>query len=275
MENIMENTDLNYLANINKHERDSNITFKDDGHIYTIKHPRCLKGDTGFTSVTTWIHSFVEKFNADKIINTMMKSSNWPNNKYYGMSKSEIKNGWDNNGKDAAAAGTKMHYDIECFYNNIIIENNSIEYSYFMNFYKAYICLTPYRTEWIIYDEDLRFAGSIDMVFIGYNNDNTSYLEIYDWKRSKEIVKNTKWNKWMNNSIISHLPDTNFWHYSLQLNVYKAILIRKYSMNVQDLYLVCLHPNNNNNNYIRIPVPNLQTEVELLFLEREKSLAKI
>ena len=257
--------DMNYLANINKHERDSCITFKDDGHIYTIKHAGSLEGETGFTSVTTLIHSFVEKFNADKIINTMMKSSNWPNNKYFGMTKSEIKDGWTQNGKDAAAAGTKMHFDIECFYNNIQIENTSIEYSYFVNFENDYCkSLKPYRTEWLIFDEELRLAGSIDMVFITPDGS----LEIYDWKRSKEIIKTNKWNKWMNNPIISHLPDTNYWHYSLQLNVYKAILMRKYGVTVKNLYLVCLHPNNNNGNYIRIPVPNLQNEVKSLFLER-------
>ena len=262
---------IDYLAKKNKHKRDYWISFKDNGHIYTIKYPGCPEGDTGFTSVTTWIHRFIEKFDADKIINNMMKSHNWTNNKYYGMTALEIKALWDNNGKEAAQAGTKMHYDIECFYNNITVENNSIEYSFFLNFHKDYNqSLKPYRTEWLIYDEDLRLAGSIDKIFLAYDNS----LEIYDWKRSKEIVKNNKWNKWMNNSIISHLPDTNFWHYSLQLNVYKAILIRKYGVNVKDLYLVCLHPNNNNNNYIRILVPNLQEEVLLLFQEREQLLKK-
>ena len=259
---------LEYLANNNKHKRDSSISFQDKGHIYTIKHSGCLDGDTGFTSVTTFIHSFIELFNADKIINTMMSSSKWSNNKYYGPSKSEIIQLWNTNGDEAACAGTKMHYDIECFYNNMKVINNSIEYNYFINFYNNHNYLTPYRSEWIIYDEDLRLAGSIDMVFI--NSDNT--LEIYDWKRCKDIVKNTKWNKWMNNPIISHLPDTNFWHYSLQLNIYKAILIRKYGENVGNLYLVCLHPNNNNNNYIKISVPNLQEEVLQLFHEREKMI---
>ena len=42
--------------------------------------------------------------------------------------------------------------------------------------------MEPYRTEWMVYDEDLRFAGSIDMIF--KNKDGT--LEIYDWKRTNE-----------------------------------------------------------------------------------------
>ena len=47
---------LEYLANNNKHKRDSSISFQDKGHIYTIKHSGCLDGDTGFTSVTTFIY---------------------------------------------------------------------------------------------------------------------------------------------------------------------------------------------------------------------------
>lgn len=257
---------IDYLATINRNLRDNNISFQDEGHIYTIKHPGCLEGDTCFTSVTRFIHTFIEKFNADKIIYNMMRSSNWSNSKYYGMTKSEIKLLWDSNGKEASTAGTNMHYDIECTYNNMSVKNDSIEYSYFLNFYKDFNHLKPYRTEWLIYDEDLHLAGSIDMTFI--NSDGN--IEIYDWKRAKEISKNSKWNKWIKNPIISHLPDTNYWHYSLQLNVYKAILIRKYGMNVSNLYLVCLHPNHDN--YLRIPVADLQYEVNLLFDERKKSL---
>ena len=43
---------------------------------------------------------------------------------------------------------------------------------------------------------------------------------------------------------IKHLPNTNFWHYSLQLNTYKAMLEKNYNKKVTDLYLVRLHPNN-------------------------------
>jgi len=254
---------LNYLAKENPHIRDTNITFKDDGHIYTIKQNGGLKGDTGYTSVTTWIHSLFDKFDADKIIDNMMKSSRWTSSKYYGMTKTEIKSQWDANRDTAADAGTKMHYDIECTYNKMMVSNDSVEYKYFLDFYNDYKHLEPYRTEMLVYDEELRLAGSIDMIFRCSNGS----LEIYDWKRSKEIVKANNWNKWIKSSVVDHLPDTNYWHYSLQLNTYKAILIKKYGMTVTDLFLVVLHPDNKC--YLRIPVPDLQEEVEQLFLERK------
>ena len=250
-----------YLKNKNPHPRDSKIVFDEGPHIYTID------GDSDYTSVTTWNHANFEKFNADKIITKMMKGKRWnENNKYYGMSREQIKEMWNKNGKDAAEAGTKLHYDIECFYNNCPNENNSVEYGYFNNFQEKYSHLTPYRTEWEIYDKELKLAGSIDMIY--ENADGT--LLIYDWKRCKDIPKTNSFSKSSTNSIISHLPDTKFWHYSLQLNTYKAILEKNYGKKITDMYLVCLHPNNEN--YQRIQVANLSSEMADLFEQRKKQL---
>ena len=33
---------LDFLAKCNKHHRDSNIDFQDEGHIYTIRHSGCV-----------------------------------------------------------------------------------------------------------------------------------------------------------------------------------------------------------------------------------------
>ena len=260
---------IDHLKNKNPFKRDANISFQDKGHIYTIKHDGKSGNDTGFTSVTTFVHSFVEKFDADKIIDNMMRSARWPDNKYYGMTKPEIKKLWTDNGIEASGAGTKLHYDIECIYNEMSVTNDSVEYKYFLDFKNNYSNLTAYRTEMLVYHEELRISGSIDMLF----QKEDGSLEIYDWKRSKEIVKVSKWNKWMNSPVISHLPDTNYWHYALQLNIYKAIVNEKYGMNVKDLYLVILHPNNRS--YLRIHVVDLQDEVKQLFLERLEQLSTI
>jgi len=250
-----------YLANKNKHERDERIAFDEPTHTYTID------GDSDYMSVTTFVHSHFAHFDADKIIDKMMKGRNWkPGYKYYGMTKEEIKDMWSKNGKEASEAGTKMHYDIECFYNECPNENNSIEYTYFKNFQQTYSYLIPYRTEWTVFDKELKIAGSIDMVF---QNEDGSLL-IYDWKRCKDITKTTSFNKYSNNSLISHIPDTNFWHYSLQLNVYKHILEKNYGVSVTDLYLVCLHPNKEN--YRRIKVANLSQEVKELFEQRKQKV---
>ena len=253
-----------YLENKNKHERNERILFDEPTHTYTID------GDSNYTSVTTYVHEHFEKFNADKIIDNMMKSKRWPQSKYYGCTKDEIKKLWDDNRDTAAEAGTKLHYDIECYYNKIPNENESIEYQFFKNFLEKYTDLIPYRTEWTVFHEELKIAGSIDMVF--ENKDGT--LQIYDWKRCKEITKSNSWNKYSTTECIEHLPDTNYWHYCLQLNIYKYILEKKYNKKVTGLYLICLHPDNKGNNFIRIKVGNLENELNELFKIRSININK-
>ena len=123
--------------------------------------------------------------------------------------------------------------------------------------------LEPHRTEWMIWDNELKFAGSIDMTFI--NDDGT--IEIYDWKRSVGIKKENSWQSSIT-PCISHLPDCNFYHYSLQLNTYKALLEKNYNVKIKGMYLVCLHPNKSR--YERIKVPNLPQEVAELFEKLKK-----
>ena len=256
----MDNISLTYLSTLNSHERDKNISFEPLSHIYTINGDNHKK----YTSVTSWNHSHFAHFDADAIITKMMASKTWDKNQYYGKTRAEIKAGWEKNRDEAACAGTKMHYDIECYYNNENNEhneNNSIEYKYFKEFVEASSHLKPYRTEWMIYDEELLLAGSIDMVY--ENPDGT--LMIYDWKRSKEIKKTDSFMKYALTECISHLPDTNYWHYTLQLNTYKAILESKYGKKVIKLCLVCLHPNNKNNSFQIIPVPDIQEDIKNLF----------
>ena len=107
------------------------------------------------------------------------------------------------------------------------------------------------------------------MVFESATTDNTSSpppLVIYDWKRCREITKTNAGNKFATHPAIEHLPDTNFWHYALQLNIYKYILQNKYGKTVTDLYLIVLHPEAPS--YKRIKLPDLQGEVAELFEER-------
>jgi len=259
---------MDYLATKNAHVRDKDITFEEGPHIYTVLGDR-----GGCTSVTTWNHRHFEQFDADGIINKMMKSKNWtnPSYKYYGMTRDQIKKMWDDNRDNAANAGTKMHNDIECYYNEMDVKNDSLEYTFFQNFVKDYGHLTPYRTEWMVYYEELKLSGSIDMIF--ENPDGT--IQIYDWKRCKEINHDTEYGKFAKTSCISHLPDTNFWHYALQLNMYKTILEHKYDKKVTALYLVCMHPDNIYKNYQRIEVPILTKEMDELLKMRNQEVIEM
>ena len=56
-----------YLATKNAHERDKFISFDEGPHIYTVK------GEKGYTSVTTWNHQHFSQFDSTKIINNIVK----------------------------------------------------------------------------------------------------------------------------------------------------------------------------------------------------------
>jgi hypothetical protein len=269
------------LQKRNAHYRDSQIRFYARGHKYEIT----TDPKTKYTSVTTWNHSHFPKFDADAIIANIFKSKGWgPDHKYWGQTAEQIKASWKSNGDSVAGAGTSLHERIENFMNNDNINNeythqelytsfvqdleDQVEWEYFLQFVRDHPNLKPYRTEWMIYDEDLKIAGSIDMVY--ENPDGT--LSIYDWKRSKDITKINTWNKFASNPLICHMPDTNFWHYALQLNTYKAILERKYGKIVTKLCLVRLHPDNEENTYELLEVPFLTKEMNDLFEERQKKI---
>ena len=102
-----------------------------------------------------------------------------------------------------------------------------------------------------------------------YENPNGT-LQIYDWKRCKEIKKTNPFESGF--EPIEHLPNSNYWHYSLQLNIYRRILQKEYGKQVTDLYLVCLHPNQTS--YKRIKVPIMEAEIDDIFAHRLNELKK-
>ena len=98
--------------------------------------------------------------------------------------------------------------------------------------------LRPYRTEWRIFSRRCNVAGSVDMVFY---NERTGALDIYDWKRSKEI-KCDGWGRYATHPLLKEdeIPDANFYKYSLQLAAYKYILETEYELPypIGELWLV-------------------------------------
>jgi CRISPR/Cas system-associated exonuclease Cas4 (RecB family) len=268
----------------NAHERDQYIQFFEEDHKYIISFEPNVK----YTSVTTWNHTHFPKFDADAIIDSMMKGKGWKEgHKYWNMTPQQIKTIWYSNNSGVTTAGTDLHFEIECFMNEKLLpkvykhehlynlymsqykgshESRPLEWQYFINFVNDFPNLKPYRTEWMIYHEDVKISGSVDMI---YENDDGT-LSIYDWKRAKNITRINNWNKFALPPEICHLPDSNFWHYALQLNTYKVILEDKYGKKVKDLYLVRLHPDAEEKNYELIQLPDLSNEVRELFRKIRK-----
>lgn len=254
------------LATKNKHPRDANIRFFEPTHTYYING-----SSEGVISCTGFIHSFFPHFNAKATIEKMMKSPKWPQSQYFGMTKEAIEEKWSSSGKEASSLGTAMHLAIEQFLNGAyeIIDPGvkaSKEWEYFMNFWNE--CghdLEPFRMEWEVWCDFHKLCGSIDGVF---RRKSDGKIVIYDWKRSKEIKTSNDFESGY--PPLEHLPHTNYWMYTLQLNIYRWFLETLYGLDVGDLYLVILHPNNRN--YRRIRLNRLEQEVLDMLACRKRAL---
>ena len=243
------------LSQKNPHANDSKIKFQNEGHRYWIND-----NSENIISSTTFIKQFFEEFDSDAVIKNILNSFDYKENpeyKYFNMKAKEIKDLWELNGKTARDLGTLLHEDIEKYYNNLEVNNDTVEYEYFINFINDNKDLKIYRTEWYIFSEIHRITGSIDAVF--ENSDGT--LSIYDWKRSKEISFKS-FNNEKGKCPLDTVINVNYYHYSLQLNLYKTILEKYYGKKIKDMFLIILHPNNLN--YEKIKVLNMDKEIELI-----------
>ena len=117
--------------------------------------------------------------------------------------------------------------------------------------------------------EKYNIAGTVDAIFKKPNKDQ--YL-IVDWKRTKKIDYEGFGGKKAKTHCIRHVDDSNFWHYSLQLNVYRKILASLYGINTTKLCLVVLHPDNCSKNYEIVDLPFMDEEVTSLWKYRKTQL---
>lgn len=249
---------MSFLKDKNPHPRDERISFVDSSHTYYIDG-----SSDGYISSTTLVHSLFPEFNADSIIEKMMKSKRWTSSPYFGKTPDQIKAGWDSNRDIAASMGTAMHENIEMYYNKQPHETESKEFRMFSNYVSDFFDLEPYRTEWEIFDEDALVAGSVDMIY--EDPSNPGCIIIADWKRSKEIKTSNRWQRGTD-VLTRGLQDCNFVHYSLQLALYKNILENKYGQRVTGTFLVVLHPNQDN--YIKLDTLDMDDIVKKLLYRR-------
>ncbi len=234
--------------------RDDNIQFFEDSHTYTVN-------GVSFQSVSTIISRFFREFDPDEAIDRMMNGPNWnPGNRYWGMSPDEIKELWRENGETQAKLGQDLHKQIEGFFNDEDYKQEDV-FHYFLDFINDHPTISPFETEWRIYDEEYHIAGTVDLV----SNDGNNF-DIYDWKRSKNILDKytlepIDYSEWGNGfGVLNHIDDTGFNKYCLQLNMYRYILEKHYNIQIRNMYLVVLHPVYET--YHKLPVNYFHDEVE-------------
>ena len=237
-----------YRFNIrNRHRRDKNVSFRETDHIYIVD-------GIPLDSVTTFVKNCFPEFNADFHAKRKAEA--------LGITKEEVLEMWEKKGRESREQGTEMHKKIEDYYLGKAVSTDET-FDLFRIFANK-ITLKPYRTEWAVYDWEQKIAGTID--FVDYQNGEYT---IYDWKRSdKLIAKNglpIKNSKCGEKALppIDNLDDSPYYHYALQLSLYKYILEKNYGITVSKLRLGIFHPS-----YIKpyvLEMPYLKNEIDTLF----------
>ncbi len=245
---------------LNSNPRDFRLKFDEAEHRYTL-------GDRELKSVTTLVQEAFPVFDADY----------WSARKgaELGIDPKILLARWEENSRRSRMLGTRMHARIEKYYlGHDEINDDSDAFGNFRRFTKSYR-LNPYRTEWRIFHEDYGVAGTLDFLDL-----TDGCFTIWDWKRSCKLIDRK------GNSIqphprtgkslhpaLSHIYDMSYFHYALQLSIYRLILEEKYGIAASEQRLGIFHPDYPR--YYVMHVPYLRDEAIILLRDHSMSFHSI
>ena len=250
---------LNIDNSATEYSLDNRLGFEPREHIYV------LDGVFRLKAVSDVIAHFFRSFNV------LEQSGRYACK--YGMSQAEVIEMWDAKGVESRDVGTFLHEQIENYlkgekvtldylfeYDGEIVNYKKTvsirkEFDYFLDFMRD-AGIRPFRSEWRIFDERDKIAGTIDLICR-----NGSQFDIYDWKRSTKASPNeVVWQHGING--LEHVPDISFCKYALQQNMYKHILENNYDVKINKMYLVVLHPEYGR--YVKYEVPRMNKEISII-----------
>lgn len=216
------------------------IRFDEENHIYTYKNQPLI-------SVTTLIKKYTPCFDSLKVAK---KVCSLKTSAYYGKEIEEVLKTWKDKGTKASSLGTKLHNEIERYYkHNRFPEIPSQEFEQFLQFNQKEVTTLgrPFKSEWVLFSEDAKLAGTVDMTFIDQNGS----ISIVDWKRCKKIHMDNDFQSML--PPFERFPSSNFWKYSFQLNLYRY-LIEQNGYSVKDLKLVVFHESRDEYQVYEVPI---------------------
>ena len=257
------------LANIKKElKKFDKYKFYPDPHVYTYIDEDGKETEIS-TSVTSLIDEYTNYFDKEKVAEIKAKKEN--------ISKEKLLNKWDYENNYACIKGTITHAYNERLWKNKLYEYNKEEIikefgkdviepiwdklknicDSFYNKFKDN--LIPVGLEQVIGSTYYDIAGTID--FLAYSKKLDSLI-IIDYKTNKEIKKKSFNNKKMLKPL-DDIPDTNYYHYSLQLSIYKYILEHETNLKIYSKkWLVWI--NENNDDFKLYECLNLDKKIEKL-----------
>jgi hypothetical protein len=281
-----KNSIYNYLAQLNSHERDVHIELiprMEDGreHVYRVR-------GIEYPSVSRIVSQYFNEVKSEDCLATMKRGRGWnETHRLWGKSDTEILTLWWAKGKEASELGKSFHQYLEKFYNQYaangykLVENSFDpdlmhlpEYQQWKTFHFNVVekgGLKPFRTEWKLFTDRYKIAGTPDILF---TLDNEFIL--MDWKRvtlkDDFDFKSRMYAKY-GKGPLAHLKDVNYWHYAVSLSMYKFMFKECYNINIKEpMYLVVCHPTRQDNQFGFYQVPYLEQEVAQILEEREKEV---
>jgi len=214
----------------------SEIKFNDSLHRYTID-------DVELKSCTKIVSSYETEFNADfhakRIANATVKDA-----KYEGMSANEIKDAWEENRNNALSRGNRLHNDLE---SKSLDSKHSIQSEFkkpinkfFRSIAGRYKIIVP---ELRMYYKELGICGTCDVLAIDLK---TGKYCLLDYKQGKDIVKIEKYtkdgieitSKFNLKRPFNKYPKSNYYKYSIQLSIYRYMLLKTIGIEVEDMFIV-------------------------------------
>lgn len=193
------------------------ITFTEKTHKYeSIVDGRHIS----YMSGTTFVHSFFPKFDEDKISFFVAKKK--------GVSQKEILDEWHEKRDRSCYFGTKVHETAEdVLLGRTEFRNIPQNASEEIVFEKAKQYATKFKNsmeilgvEKIVFDHRLQIAGTIDLLM---RSKKDGSVIITDWKSNFEIKRDQIYDYGLHP--IEHIPNLNYYHYAMQLNLYQFLLV--------------------------------------------------
>lgn len=244
------------------------INFDEDKHRYV--------DDNGqvYTGVTKVIHSLFPQFDAERIAGFVARKR--------GCLREEVLAEWEEKRNASTDFGDKIHSYAESLLTKqkFIDESDDNIKSYkekeipYMKQVKKIIpkLLKHYEligAEKIVFSPSYAVSGTIDILM---RNKRTKQLSIFDWKTNEEIRDKNKHHPSQTGLyFLNHIPDSNFYHYALQANVYRMLLITEKYYPETDYELAIFHIREDS--IVPYKLPLLENEAEQL-LKKAKELKK-
>lgn len=215
-----------------KNPRGQKITFDEDAHKYTDSQGNVYK------SVTTVIHSLFPEFEREKMAyfvarKRVMKDKGYPDKESTPVpevmaERDIVLEEWEENKNQACDLGTQVHRYCECkllgvdfdmeFTSDRAKKVARVADKFLVDLDKSYEFL---ETEKIIFRKPYLLAGTVDLIM---KNRKSGKLCIFDHKTNKAINMTDAYGK-KGKMFLQHIDNCNYLHYTLQLSLYKYMLI--------------------------------------------------